>query len=186
MKTWGASLLVLLLLAGPARADSMLEEGAAAFFTPRCPRVGDLVTVVIADEMNTVQSVTTSATSDTRLEGPLGDGLLSLLPPLGLKNEGTRKRQETAATRTRFQDTVTARVVAVEPGDVLVLAASRVVDLDGQRRTVQLKGRVRARDVGPDNTVPSTLVADAVVQVEGLHSSPTGSGLFSWFLGLFR
>ncbi|MEW6280136.1 MAG: flagellar basal body L-ring protein FlgH, partial [Candidatus Eremiobacterota bacterium] len=175
-----------LWLPGAAPADSLLDPNAPNLYTPRPIQVGELITVEIVDKAKTVQGVDLKRKTETTLSGPTGTGLLEALLGFELGGGEDRKTSEQATSKQEFENTVTARVVAVEPGDVLVLEASNKVQLDGKERSVALRGRVRRQDVSPGNVVSSTMLADAVVTVEGATSSPVGGGILSWVLDILR
>jgi flagellar L-ring protein precursor FlgH len=178
-------LILTLLLASAAAADSLLSGSGADLYTPRPLRVGDLVTVLVVDKVNTIQSVQTTSQSQTALDGPAGTGLMGFLPGLGFTNGGNSERQEVAASKAEFSNTITARVVGVD-GDVILLEAANHMDFDGRERQIALRGRVRRQDVLLNNTVSSDRLADLRVFVDGVTDSPVGGGFMSFILGLFR
>lgn len=169
--------LLLLLLCLPAQSDSLLPEDPQDLFAPLQIRVGDLVTVVVRDDARTVQQVNVANEASSKVTNPIAK-LLSTVTGIEPTHDDEKERREIADTRSQFSETVTATVTKVERGN-LSLEASRVVSLDGKKRTISLTGKVRRRDVGADNRVSSQLLADAVLQVEGLHKSPVKSGILS-------
>ena len=177
---------ITLSCALPLRADSLLDPTAGDLYGPRPIRVGELITVVITDSVSTNQSVTLKSETSNTLNGPTGTGLLGFIPGLGVENKNSSGRSETAQTQSNFQNTITARVVAVE-GNILVLeGASRIV-LDGKTRVLTFKGKVRRAEVSQGNSVTSEKIADSEVHVEGAQSSPSGNGGFiNWLLFPFK
>lgn len=181
-------LLAALVLATalPARADSLLVESEANLFQPVRPKLGDLVTIYIVDQVTSSQTVQQNNTlADTTL-GPTGGGILAAVPVFEITTGGDHKRNQSSTSTVSFVDTVTARVVGVEPNGLLKLEASRVVLMDGRERRVAFKGTVRPQDVQADNRIPSAVIADAVLEVEGMSASPVQGGFLSWILGIFR
>ena len=53
------------------------------------------------------------------------------------------------------------------PGGVLAIAGEKRLTLNRGEEQVQLTGLVRMDDLGPDNSVPSTRVADARIRYSG-------------------
>lgn len=184
MKRW----LCLALLLTPACWGDSLLEGQGDLYGMRPLLPGELVTVVITDKVSTTQQVNVQNQSQSSVDVPLGKGLLNLFLGAGLNTKGQIQRQESASTTQDFQYTVTARVVSLEPGNVVVLEAHNHVELDGKDRQLELKGRVRRQDIGLNNTVSSDRIADAQVCVDGAQASPSGGGwgIFDFFLAPFR
>jgi flagellar L-ring protein FlgH len=58
-------------------------------------------------------------------------------------------------------------VVAVNDNNNLVIEGSRTVGISNDRETMTLSGVVRQRDVKPDNSVDSYLIADAQITYRG-------------------
>jgi len=181
-------LVILFALAGTTWADSLLDPQAQDPYSMRPLQPGELVTVVITDRVSTTQQVNIQNQSQTDVDLPLGKGLLKLFLGGGMSSKGDLQRKESASSQSQFQYTVTAKVAAVEPGNVIVLEARNSVELDGKLRELELRGRVRRQDIGLNNSVSSERLADAQVLVDGAQSSPTGNGLgiFDFLLAPFR
>lgn len=175
MRTLSLWLVLCLLL--PAGADSLLDPAQSDLFAPRTIAVGDLVTIRIADQSKTSAQVAVKSASEAGITGPLAT-LAETITGVNLGNQDEATRQETANSSTQYNDTVTARVVAIE-GDRLVLRASRSVDLDGKKKALALEGVCRRADVGANNTITSDLLADAIIKVDGIYNSPVAPGLLT-------
>lgn len=175
-----AMLLIALLTTG-AWADSLLPEGHPDLYKAVCLQAGDLVTIVITDRVTTTQSVDLKSQDKSQAGGPLVQLLSAAILGIAPQHEDSADRKEAASSVSQFQDTVTATVTEVK-GNVLTLQASRVVQLDGKTRTLTLQGQVRNQDVNPDNTVSSSLLANSVVKVDGLHQSPVEPGILTRIL----
>ena len=105
-----------------------------------------------------------------------------------MSSDGKIQKQDTAASKSEFTNTVTAKVVAVEAGNVVVIQAHSVMELDGKERELELNGRVRRQDIGFDNRVSSDRIADAVVKVDGATAAAgrSGFGIFDFLLAPFH
>jgi flagellar L-ring protein precursor FlgH len=62
---------------------------------------------------------------------------------------------------------ITVTVARVLPNGVLMLAGEKRLTLNRGEEQVQLTGMVRIDDLGPDNSVLSTRVADARIRYSG-------------------
>jgi flagellar L-ring protein precursor FlgH len=161
-------LLLLLLAAGAARAqvdrDSWVTD-------QRAFRVGDLLTVIIAEQ----GAGSTSASTNTKREDGLELGVQGAGGPLAFVPEITGKADSknehkvkgSNARASSLSARLMAEVVAIDPDGALVISGSRVVEIDGEQQITELSGRVRPEDVGEGNTVYSYHVAEAVIRYTG-------------------
>lgn len=151
-------------------SQSFLAEPAR---DPKAARVGDLVTVLIAEEASALSSGSTSQTRDTeadnsitRFLGLLGatSGLANLLEQSGqmsLDGQGSTGRQASVTT------TMTSYVTHVMPNGDLVVQGTKEVGVNSERQLVQLRGVVRTADLNPDNSVSSDRIALMDLRVNG-------------------
>lgn len=180
--------ILALCLFGTTFGDSLLDAGQADMYAMRPLQVGELVTVVITDSVTTTQSVNIQNQNSSAVTLPLGSGLLGVLLGGKTSSDGKIQKQDSAASKSEFQNTVTAKVVAIEPGSVVLLQAHSKMELDGKERELDLTGRVRRQDIGFDNRVSSDRLADAVVTVDGATAAAGrgGFGVFDFLFAPFR
>lgn len=181
-------LLISMLLTGLSYGDSLLDPNQADMYAMRPLQVGELVTVVIIDSVSTTQSVNIQNQNSSAVSLPLGSGLLDALLGGKMSSDGKIQKQDSAASKSEFTNTVTAKVVSIEPGNVVVLQAHSKMELDGKERELDLSGRVRRQDIGFDNRVTSDRLADAVVLVDGATAAAgrSGFGIFDFLFAPFR
>ena len=155
----------LLLLAGSA----LPAQHSRSMFTDVTARnVGDILTIVISEshsitnEDKVDRSANTSLAS--RLEAySLGSDAFkaNTLPKVDIRTEreqvGEAKQEKDAS----FDARIAVIVVDVQPNGNLVIAGKRVIEVDDETKTLRISGLVRTLDVTTDNTVTSSLVADA-------------------------
>jgi flagellar L-ring protein precursor FlgH len=139
----------------------------------KAQKVGDLLTIII-DENATA---TTKAKTDTKkqssidISGGLSAGqgenqtLGGLSATAGTKNdfkgEGTTNRSG------QFQTTVQAVVENVLPNGTLFVRGHKAITINAEDQDVEISGFVRPDDIRINNTVHSTLIADAQVRYLG-------------------
>jgi flagellar L-ring protein precursor FlgH len=170
-----AALAVLALLglgpAGAPAAQSLWSDRSGSLVTDlRARRAGDVVTIVV-DELSTAEKrAETNLARDSSFSSKLS-------PPSFEKPEWLRdllislQTCEGKTTRTdRATGVVTVRVTRVLDNGNLVLEGRRLVKLNEETQTLVVSGVVRPYDIGPDNTVPSSRVADGEVRLEGTGS----------------
>jgi flagellar L-ring protein precursor FlgH len=139
----------------------------------RATRVGDIVTIVVAEQATAnAQGVTsTKRTSSAKasvnsLFGPKSAAsALTNLADLGgqqqLDGQGSTSRQTTLST------TVSARVLKVLPNGNLIVEATKLVAVNSDTQTVSLRGIIRPIDIGPDNSISSNRLAYLEVRMNG-------------------
>ena len=139
----------------------------------RATRVGDIVTVVVAEQATAnAQGVTsTKRTSSAKasvnsLFGPKSPvstlaNLADLSGQQQLDGQGSTSRQTTLST------TVTARVLKVLPNGNLIVEATKLVAVNSDTQTVSLRGIIRPIDIGPDNSISSNRLAYLEVRMNG-------------------
>jgi flagellar L-ring protein precursor FlgH len=157
----------------------------------KASRVGDLVTISIAQNLSSTSTGNVATTRNftassgiTALPGQLKTaGVANLFSPTSAQAL-TGKGQATSTTA--LTTTLTGRVVALLPGGTLVIEAERQLLMDDQRETVILRGLVRPGDLDATNTVISNSVGDLEVEVKGKgvisESTRAPNPLVKWIL----
>ena len=167
----------------PAKSspNSLWQSGARTFFRDsRAARVGDLlrVKINITDQAEFDNNTTSTRTTQENIAAPTFFGLERLVgrTPIvtpnaaklasvtgGNTNQGnvTAKRKETVQTQ------VAAMVIQVLPNGNFVISGKQEFLMNYDIREVAIKGVVRPQDIGSDNTVDSTQVAEARITYGG-------------------
>lgn len=136
----------------------------------RARQVGDLVTVVLVESIGTSKS-TSAQTAKGGSFGvtPPSAGPLSFLNPEALKaaSDSSFKGGGSAAQRSTLNGAVAVTITEVRPGGTALVAGERHMSLSQGKEWVQFAGIVRLADIGSDNRVLSTQVADARIIYSG-------------------
>lgn len=182
MKSVRTILLPLLLAsaigaaATPAVAQNLHKRRAhviSLIQDHRATYVGDILTVLIGETHKVKNEDKVNRSSETTLAASLEAFTLkdntfgNELPSFDVRKEQT----QTGQAKQERDSTVTARVavivVDVQPNGNLVVAGTRAVKVDDEQKTLRISGIVRPLDVKRDNTVSSSQVADARVDITG-------------------
>ncbi|MCC7416271.1 MAG: flagellar basal body L-ring protein FlgH [Acidobacteria bacterium] len=134
----------------------------------RARRVNDVVTVRVVE--NVVASGTADASVAKSADASASVPIVAGAGPLNLFAMGRDSRFKGAGTTTRagtLMATVSARVREVLPGGDLVLEGVHEIDINGDRQIVVLTGVARVADIAPDNSVPSTSLAQLRIRYFG-------------------
>ena len=179
-------LLVLLLLPFGLKLKSQdFGKGQSLFTDIKAHQVGDILTVMIYEQSRATNQVETK--SEKKMTGTMsggpGIGSLDFFPLFGASSDskythdgkGQNLRQGDLRAR------MSVSVVAVKDNGDLVIQGSRVVGISKDKETLTLTGVVRSRDIKPDNSIESYLIADAEIAYDGKGNATTASrpGFFS-------
>ena len=156
--------------------DNMLFSDAKAHL------VGDIVTITVEENASSTQTATTETSRDSSINFSTG-GLLGLPGNLGVQNflgmgngfnpnidAATSKGHTGDGTTTRggqLTTTITAKIIEVLPGRRFKIEGRRSVTVNNEEQIMILEGYVRYQDIGFDNTISSTLIADASITYTG-------------------
>ncbi len=151
---------------------------------PRKIKVHDRITIIIREEKRSTSDSDLKREKKWEIEAELKEWIRlneahKLIPqvfPAGnpaidlkyddkYEGKGQVGRKDTLVTR------VTATVIDVKPNGDLVLEAKKDIKVDEDRQVIKLTGICRSDDVTVQNTVLSTQLADAKIDIQ--HSGPT-------------
>ncbi len=185
----------------PAPEDGAIWRGSSPsasflFFDRKARGVGDLVTVIIREEVSAEGRATTDldrtatisndVTSDVGFADFLSSGFRNFFELLGIgspgqgtapgasvnvlqANSGSTFEGEGVTTRSgRFAAIVTCRVIRVLPGNVFHIKGRRALLVNHEKQFVTVEGLVRQDDIGINNTVPSEVLAEAQLTLDGI------------------
>jgi flagellar L-ring protein precursor FlgH len=146
------------------------ERFAALATDNRARRVGDLLTIHLTERMTAHKSASATATRDSKTALTLPTAPPFQYIPKGLLSGGSSqnfKGAGNAAQDDLLTGDISVTVSRVLANGALVVAGDKRVTLNRGEEQVQLTGLVRPEDIGPDNSVASTRVADARIRYSG-------------------
>lgn len=192
-QTLSAALIVTALTAAmfvsPVKADNLYQShGWAAMTSDRIAgEVGDILTVVIFQSAEAVNSAQNSSRKATDLGGSIKAGHLNEGGSLSFGGGYTGRGEVRRSEKLVSQISLTVESVLAN-GDLLV-SGEQWMRVNGERTRIGVRGRIRAADIRSDNSVLSTRIANAQIDYDGRgfvsRSAKPGiiNRLFS-FLGL--
>lgn len=168
MNAWIQGLLLLALLGGGVRAESLYQENSFRPLTAdnKAFRPGDTLTVQVFEN----STATTSAETGTRRRNTLSAQLnkndtSSGQASLGVSGDFDGGGKTQRANRLLATLSVTVREVLAN-GDLRV-AGEQLLVVNQEPQKVTLEGRVRPADISDGNIVLSTRLADARISYVG-------------------
>lgn len=161
--------------------DPDAETSLVADF--RAKRVGDVLTIRIEENLKGAKDVKTklgkSSEVNVGLTGLLGWEFNKRVSPRypnqqvsasnAIGGTGTNKfdGQGQTSRDTSLSGTLSARVVKQLPGGNLLIRASREISINSETQYMILTGIVRRADIGAENEISSTRIADARISYTG-------------------
>lgn len=156
-------------LVGLAQAESLYSS---ATFKPlimdkRAYRVGDTLTVLVSENASAITSADTDLdrTSDVSVGVATNISSQTHAGELTFGNNTTGKGK--TARSGRLQAQITVSVIQVEPNGDLQVTGSKEIEVNREQQIFRINGRVRRADVGTDNTVASSRLADVKILFSG-------------------
>ena len=173
-------LLVLLLLPFAIKTyGGDFGQGQSLFADIKANQVGDILTVLIYEQSQASNKVETKTEKSTKssVKGGPGIGSLDFIPLFGAdgQNSNTFDGKGENVRNGSLRAKMSVTVIAVRTNGDLVIEGSRTIGVSGDRETLTLNGVVRQKDISPDNTIDSYLIADAEIHYTGKGNSQTTS-----------
>ncbi len=160
----------------PATPGAIYQAGyeMSLFQDQKARNVGDILTVVLVERTNARSSASTSTKKDssTAIAAPtiLGQGVtLNGKNLLEADLSGARefKGEGDSAQSNRLEGNVTVTVAARLANGNLLIRGEKRIALNRGEEYVRIQGIVRPADIGPDNSISSSRVADARIIYSG-------------------
>ena len=167
------------------------DQGSVRLFEDlKAARVGDILTVRLAEATTASKSANTSTsksteatlTNPTILGSPVTRGGTALLGG-ALSGDNSFDGAGSSNQSNSLQGDITVTVVERYANGNLKIRGEKWVTLNQGREFIRLSGIVRPFDVEPDNSVPSTKIADAQITYssKGALAAANRMGLFARF-----
>lgn len=171
-------------------------SGSFLFFDEKARGVGDLVTVKISEnlfaegaaktDLESKRTLGNTLTSDVGLQNLVAKPIQGLLKLFGIDPEerdvaaGSQLNVVQADSENKYegdgstertstiQAVITCRVLAVLPGGLFHIRGRRALTVNHETQWLTLEGLARQEDIGVDNTVVSTKLAEVRLGYDGI------------------
>ena len=177
--TMTIAVVMLLIGSGFAAAASLWVDNTSAssvFGDRKARAVGDIITIVVSESSTITRSgtatnsktATTEATKPNGDYGPLLNWTKGFLPDY--KEGGTTDSFKTSGTLNNsntIKARITVQVTEVRPNGNLAISGSQMIKQNNEEQKITVSGVIRPEDILPDNSVLSSNVADAKIDVFG-------------------
>lgn len=173
-----AILAIALLSTIAARGDSLYPGSSTAvkttgqainlFSDAKAHDVGDILTIDIDESAAASSSAATqTAKSESGTLGPGVGPILQQLGTFGLSGSSAMSGSGSTSRTDSLVAEIAVTVTKVLPNGNLQVEGTRKVGMNKETETITLTGVVRQQDIASNNTVNSTLVADAQIAFGG-------------------
>jgi flagellar L-ring protein precursor FlgH len=182
--------LAVLCVAMTAGADSLWNDQSSSAcnsisnFKPLNFKIGDLLTISVVE---TAQASQTAASSNdksgTVTSGP-GSGLLQrIFPSMGGTFSSQSKGDGSTTRSGTLTATITVEIKSIQPNGLLVFEGRQVIKVNGEDQVLVVSGTARPEDVGPDNVLLSTYIANSSIEYKGKGTvgDPQKQGILTKF-----
>ena len=179
-------IVFLMLLSSLVQAADLYdEESYVSLVSDRIARnIGDSITVLIYETTAASASANTDTSRNTNIGGSVVDSGGPESRRLGLNSDfngsgGVNRKGNLLAS-------ITARVVDIDESGELLVEGKQFIEMNEDKQTITLSGRLRQSDIGANNTVISTRLSDAKISylAEGTLADQQKPGwitrLFNW------
>ncbi|BFI97094.1 MAG: flagellar basal body L-ring protein FlgH [Rhodanobacter sp.] len=139
------------------------------FSDPRAHRMGDILTIVLEENTQAVKkaSTSTSKTDKDTIGAPSLLGKTFNRAAVGINSDRSFDGSGTSSQSNQLTGNITVTVVQRLANGNLVVRGEKWLTINQGQELVRIAGIVRPQDIGQDNTVPSTRVADAKIYYTG-------------------
>jgi flagellar L-ring protein precursor FlgH len=175
---------------------SLYQSGSMDLFNDiKARRIGDIITVNLQEKMNAQKKASanekktnaTNITAPTILGGTFNANVpftnMDLLGKDKFDSSHNFKGQGDASQSNSLTGSISVTVVEVIPNGNLVVRGEKWVTINQGDEVIRFAGIVRPADIAPDNSIPSTKVADArvIYSGDGLVNEATQKGWLARF-----
>lgn len=158
--------LLLLVMTGTAMADIRFDPDA---YRPlagdrRAHEVGDVLTVIVIESTTAESAAGTGVDSATDIKASAGNQRSQYSASMAVSGDSSGSGQTTrrGAVRTRVGVRVTEKV-----GGLLRVVGEQTVTVNDEKQQIRIAGLVRPDDILGDNTVYSSRLAQADIEISG-------------------
>ncbi|MFK7828968.1 MAG: flagellar basal body L-ring protein FlgH [Congregibacter sp.] len=177
----------------PSTGSLYVSSRSMSLFTDvRAHQIGDIVSVLLVEQTSAAKSAdtgldkssNTSITDPTLFGAPVTiNGRYNL--GSSLQSSNSFEGEGTSNQSNSLQGSIAVQVSRVLPNGNLVVQGEKWIRINQGDEYIRLRGIVRPADVGPNNTIASTQIADARISYSGtgpLNQSNTPGWMTRFFM----
>lgn len=159
--------LSLAALHAPAGAEQLYDGGKWANIAAddRAREVNDVITVMIFESASATNRVSNRSSKETSVAGGLQIGSIDEEGNFHLRGgySGSGQVERTD----RLMATMAGQVIEILPNGDFLIEGRQNIHVNGEMRTIDIRGQIRPSDISSDNTIPSWRLANAQINYDG-------------------
>jgi flagellar L-ring protein precursor FlgH len=144
------------------------------FMDLRARAIGDILTIMLVERTNASKESSTSTARGSSVDTglpifagrPITSGGTAILNS-ELSSDSSFDGQADSSQSNRLDGSITVTVAERLPNGNLLVRGEKLITINQGEEFIRLQGIIRPVDIGPENTVPSTKVADASITYSG-------------------
>ena len=188
MRTITAAIVLGMTLGNMVSAEGLYDEHRfrPLIGDPRALRVGDNLTVVVTEFASVTASARTSTDKDGSVAGVLRGTNDTKQGSVSLNEEFSGGGRIERSGKLVAQITVV--VQAIEPNGDLHVKGGQEIEVNNEKQTLYVEGRVRPQDIQANNTILSSRLSDSKIRYtgDGLLAEKQRPGILTRFLSWLR
>lgn len=153
-----------------AQAISLYGDGGRGgnmFVDRKAHQVGDILTIIISERTTTTLSKSTDNSKSGQQTLGAGVGWLDFFKATSANQNDKFTATGNATSSNRYAANITVTVVDVLDNGNLVVEGKQSIWQNKNEEKITISGIIRPDDIGVNNTIPSTKVADATIKFDG-------------------
>jgi len=165
-------------------AGSLWANGGSGLLSdPKAARIGDLITVLVSENAKATRSLGSKQskasdrksgfTANLKYGGSLGNADVNPSGDLGMTNSKTFDGSGSTNNSDTLTASVTSVVMHVYPNGNMRIVGKRLLNVNHEPQEIIFAGVIRPIDIAPDNTIPSSKVAQAYISYGGTGTLAT-------------
>jgi len=184
-------IFLMFFLSASLIAQNMTNNvGRSLFADHKASQIGDAVTILIVEASSAVNGAETSTSRNSKLgvSGGYSNDIVQLPSgkSLGVTGATSSGFKGTGSTSTKgsVQAKLSAKIIEIDDNGNLIIEGTRNIMINKEEQIIKVSGTIRPQDIGPDNTIYSYNISDAIISYKGEGSVSTvqGPGWFTKFL----
>jgi flagellar L-ring protein precursor FlgH len=161
-------------------------EGLALFEDAKARGVGDLLTIVLAEQTNAQKSATTDTSKDDSATlGNIGVFGKTIHTNSSISGKRAFSGKGDSAQSNSLTGSITVAVIQRLANGNLVVQGEKQVQINQGSESIRLQGVIRPADIAPDNTVTSDRVANARIGYTG-KGALSDANMQGWLTRFFN
>jgi flagellar L-ring protein precursor FlgH len=150
-------------------SNSLWSDKAASLYQDQeiTFELGDVITVIIEEDTDAVQSANTSVSQDSNISAGPGLGIFDFIKNFGLNYADKDGAEGETARSGQIRGDITTLITEVYSNGNFKIVGTKTIKINGEEQVIRLSGIIRPEDITEENTITSKKVADASIEFEG-------------------